>query len=164
MREDACIACCESFSPKGEDLNPVVASLLYTAASKVLEQGGVAGCDVRKALLLREQAEERLTSGLAPIGGTVACDVVLCCTETTSEADLAVQSLLGQRDAHLIIHLVDDGGGLQGVVLSFVLQIPAGNQAQFGIHALRQPVQGCFVTAAPGFQQRGDFCRGCVDG
>ena len=111
MREDACIACCESFSPKGEDLNPVVASLLYTAASKVLEQGGVAGCDVRKALLLREQAEERLTSGLAPIGGTVACDVVLCCTETTSEADLAVQSLLGQRDAHLIIHLVDDGGG-----------------------------------------------------
>jgi hypothetical protein len=29
---------------------------------------------------------------------------------------------------------------------------------------LRQPVQGCFVTAAPGFQQTGDFCGACVDG
>ena len=62
------------------------------------------------------------------------------------------------------VDLVDDCGGLQGVALAFVLHIPAGDQAQFGIHVLRQPVQGRFVTAAPGFQQSGDFCRACVDG
>jgi hypothetical protein len=48
---------------------------------------------------------------------------------------------------------VDDCGGLQGVSLAFVLHIPAGDPAQFAIDVLRQPVQGCFVTAAPGFQQ-----------
>jgi hypothetical protein len=59
---------------------------------------------------------------------------------------------------------MDDCGGLEGVALAFVLHIPAGHQAQFGIHVLRQPAQGCFVTVAPGFQQIRDFSRGFADG
>ena len=35
----------------------------------------------------------------------------------------------------------------------FVLHVPAGHEAQFGIDVLRQPAQGGFVTAAPGFQR-----------
>ena len=38
-RRETCEACCCSVQP-GENLNPVVASLIYTAAGKILEAGG----------------------------------------------------------------------------------------------------------------------------
>ena len=62
------------------------------------------------------------------------------------------------------VDLVDQCGGLEGVALAFVLHVPASHEAQFGIDLLRQPLQGSFVAAAPGFQQIRDFRRGCVDG
>ena len=62
------------------------------------------------------------------------------------------------------VDLMDQCGGLEGVALAFILHIPAGHEAQFRIDLLRQPLQGSFVAAAPGFQQTRDFSRGCVDG
>ena len=61
------------------------------------------------------------------------------------------------------VDLMDQCGGLEGVALAFILHVPVGHVAEFGINVLRQLAQGCFVTAAPGFQQIGDFCRTCVD-
>jgi hypothetical protein len=42
-------------------------------------------------------------------------------------------------------------GGLKGVALNFVFHVAAGHASQFRIDVLRQPAQGCLVTAAPGF-------------
>ena len=57
---DTCLACCASFEPSPEALNPVVASHLFLLADRVIRQGGVAGCDVEKAGRLREEAESQL--------------------------------------------------------------------------------------------------------
>jgi len=111
VRRDACVCCCDAFPPRRENLNPVTASLLYKVASQVLELGGVPGCDALKAAALREHAEEKLVARLAPLAGTVACDVVLCCEESSPAVELAIQSVQNQRGAHIFIHLVDDGGG-----------------------------------------------------
>ncbi len=59
---------------------------------------------------------------------------------------------------------MDQGGGLEAVALRFIFHVPASHQEQFGIGVLRQPDQGDFVTAAPGFQQKCDFVRTRVDG
>ena len=59
---------------------------------------------------------------------------------------------------------MDQGGGLEAIALGFIFHVPAGHQAQFRIDVLRQPDQGGFVTAAPGFQQKCDFVRTRVDG
>jgi glycosyltransferase involved in cell wall biosynthesis len=56
----ACEACCRSMQA-GEDLNPVVASLVYTAAGKILDSGGTPGCDRNKA----EQLRSRVIAHLA---------------------------------------------------------------------------------------------------
>jgi len=49
VRRDACLACCRSFPPTAEEINPVVASLLYRLSSRIESQGGVDGCDRGKA-------------------------------------------------------------------------------------------------------------------
>ncbi len=49
---ETCEACCRSVQP-GENLNPVIASLVYTAAGKILESGGLPGCDRTRAEQLR---------------------------------------------------------------------------------------------------------------
>src|SRR5947209_6592687 len=53
---DACEACCRSFPPSAEELNPVVASLLYDLSARIADGGGVAGCDRRRAGELSELA------------------------------------------------------------------------------------------------------------
>jgi hypothetical protein len=55
-------------------------------------------------------------------------------------------------------------GGLERVALGFVFHVAAGHETQLGINVLRQTAQGCFVTAAPGFQQVRDLSGACVDG
>jgi hypothetical protein len=62
------------------------------------------------------------------------------------------------------IELMRQRGGLEGVALLFVLQVPAGHQAQFGIDVLRQVAKRRLVSATPAFQSTGDFCRTSVDG
>ena len=59
---DACEACCRSFPPSAEDPNPVVASLLYDLTSRIARQGGVAGCDHRRAEELSRWALDNIPS------------------------------------------------------------------------------------------------------
>jgi glycosyltransferase involved in cell wall biosynthesis len=54
-----CEACCRSLQP-GEELNPVVASLVYQAASAIVRAGGVPGCDRDGASALRERIVNHL--------------------------------------------------------------------------------------------------------
>jgi hypothetical protein len=49
VSDDACAACCRSFPPSPRKLNPVVASLVHTAATRILESGGMVGCSVEQA-------------------------------------------------------------------------------------------------------------------
>ncbi len=116
VRRDACESCCDHFPPTPEHLNPVVASLLYGVASRVIAVGGMSGCDVSKAAELQAIAERNLSWRRVPPPGAVACDVILCCAESSSHVDQAVDSALSQRNAQTFLHLVDDGGGGSEVV------------------------------------------------
>jgi hypothetical protein len=60
VRRDACEACCASPLPSPTDMNPVIASLLYTLADQVLERGGVPGCPTARAEDLQAWAELHL--------------------------------------------------------------------------------------------------------
>jgi hypothetical protein len=60
VERGACEACCESFEPTAEDLNPVVAALLYQISDGIVERGGVVGCTSGQARELRYFAEESL--------------------------------------------------------------------------------------------------------
>jgi glycosyltransferase involved in cell wall biosynthesis len=116
VRKSVCESCCATFPPTSDELNPVLASFVYKVASVVVELGGVPGCDVTEATILRNRAEARLTSHLAPQAGTVSCDVVLCCNESGTDVDRAIESVLNQKGVHIFLHLVDDGGGAAEVV------------------------------------------------
>lgn len=56
----ACEACCESFEPTTEDINPTIASLLYQITDDIQQRGGVAGCTANQARQLRCFAEKCL--------------------------------------------------------------------------------------------------------
>ncbi|MCU0870915.1 MAG: hypothetical protein MUE50_01080 [Pirellulaceae bacterium] len=60
VEERVCTACCESFPPTVDQLNPVVASLVFRAASQVLRVGGLPACDVQRAAALRSRVEAEL--------------------------------------------------------------------------------------------------------
>src|SRR4051794_30108288 len=60
VRRDACEACCHAFPPTLVRANPVVASLIYEAASAVLRAGGVAGCDESRAAAARDSVVDQL--------------------------------------------------------------------------------------------------------
>ncbi len=60
VSRDACQACCESFDPTTVDLNPIVASCLYSLCEKVADAGGVDGLDEHRALELVQWAEKSL--------------------------------------------------------------------------------------------------------
>lgn len=56
VQPDACRACCHWFRPSPTHLNPAVASLLYGLSSRIAGQGGVPGCERRRAVNLIELA------------------------------------------------------------------------------------------------------------
>ena len=56
----ACEACCLSFQPTREDLNPVVASSLFNLTEQVMANGGVEGCSLEHATELNRWAERSL--------------------------------------------------------------------------------------------------------
>jgi hypothetical protein len=60
VARDACECCCRSFPASLQAINPVVASLLYDRADRIIAAEGVAGCDRAKAERLRAWAEEHL--------------------------------------------------------------------------------------------------------
>src|SRR5690606_17256829 len=47
------------------------------------------------------------------------CDVILCCDDSMPSTIRAIESLLGQRDSIVILHLVDDGGDGRQTVARF---------------------------------------------
>lgn len=57
---DACLACCGSFAPSAERINPVIASLVHRGATDVIAVGGKPGCSLEQALALRSFATEHL--------------------------------------------------------------------------------------------------------
>src|SRR5580704_13482497 len=54
VSHDVCEACCRCLKP-GEELNPVVASLVYNATATIVRAGGMPGCDRGRALSLQER-------------------------------------------------------------------------------------------------------------
>jgi hypothetical protein len=57
---EVCEACCRSFPPSLQNLNPVVGSLLHTAAARIRSAGGIAGCPVEEAERIERLAENSL--------------------------------------------------------------------------------------------------------
>jgi hypothetical protein len=60
VRRDACEACCKSADPSLLTINSTVASLLFRLADRIVDRGGVVGCDAQSAMHLRAFAEEYL--------------------------------------------------------------------------------------------------------
>ncbi|QEF97608.1 hypothetical protein Mal15_16490 [Stieleria maiorica] len=56
----ACRACCGSYPPSQRDLNPIVASLLFALTEQVIDENGVAGCNLESAKKLNRWAERSL--------------------------------------------------------------------------------------------------------
>ncbi|HEV3343304.1 MAG TPA: glycosyltransferase [Pirellulales bacterium] len=59
VKRDACEACCRSLAP-AEVVNPVVASLVFQVAGQIERAGGVPGCTVQQASLVRQGAADHL--------------------------------------------------------------------------------------------------------
>jgi len=57
---DVCQACCNSADPSLLTINSTIASLLFRLADRIVDQGGVAGCDAESAAHLRAFAEDYL--------------------------------------------------------------------------------------------------------
>lgn len=57
---DACVACRQNFPPTIDDPNPIVASLMLSAAMRVESVGGLPGCDLEDASALRQRAQNHL--------------------------------------------------------------------------------------------------------
>jgi hypothetical protein len=62
VQRDVCEACCRSFPPSAEAMNPVVASMVYERSSQIARQGGVPGCDLGRAEELLRRAQRDIPS------------------------------------------------------------------------------------------------------
>jgi len=60
VARDACEACAETFLPSFDDINPVVASLLFNLTEQITSAGGTAGCDANKARRLNAVATDSI--------------------------------------------------------------------------------------------------------
>ncbi len=79
VASDACRACCSWFPPSPRDLNPVIGSLLYNISTRIVDQGGVPGCDAHCAAGLNELAMQNIP---------VEDDCVAVSTETNCQGNL----------------------------------------------------------------------------
>lgn len=131
---DACNVCCRCAPPTPDQINPVIASFLFRLASTVIAAGGLPDCTVEEALELKSRAFSQLkwsagsnpldkprTLSVAPdaytrTGRTYACDVVLCCSDSSPETERALRSVLNQKNALTLVHLVDQGGGGRALI------------------------------------------------
>jgi hypothetical protein len=80
VRRDACEACCTSFPPSPIDINPVIASVLYNLTDRIIERGGVSGCETDRAAGLQDWAAVSLeldtppeSSAIVPARATGPC-------------------------------------------------------------------------------------------
>jgi glycosyltransferase involved in cell wall biosynthesis len=139
VRRDACEACASSFQPSPEEINPVIASLLFRLSTGIIAQGGILGCHKRKAARLRAFAEASVAGCLVEHPGGVRCDVVVCCPDSSALTDRAVRSALEQDGANVSVHLVDDGGAAAEILARY------GNHRNVVLHRNSTP-QGTFAT------------------
>lgn len=72
VARDACEACVETFLPSVNDVNPVVASLLFNLSDQISVAGGVEGCDAEKAQSLNSWATENIPTLLPNEDDSVA--------------------------------------------------------------------------------------------
>jgi hypothetical protein len=80
VSEEACAACCRSFPPSPRQLNPVVASLLFAAASRIVEGDESETRSKAHARTVRDLAERSLnTSHSAELTLTPAREQASCC-------------------------------------------------------------------------------------
>jgi hypothetical protein len=133
VRPDACTACCASFAPSAQEPNPIVASLLFSLAGQILEQGGVAGCPVDKAAFLQAWSRPHLDAADDHViwvtkslsrrfpARTGVADVILYCADASHETARAAESILRQEQAVAILHLVAPEGA-NGILQHFVDQ------------------------------------------
>jgi GT2 family glycosyltransferase len=154
VRRDACEACCETFAPTANAINPVVASLLYDLANRVVDLGGVGRCTIERALEIQEWAEHQLETDepgesdfvLVPnrtpnayCDRSLSCDVIVCCTDTSELTHRAVRSVLAQQHVAVHVHLIDDGGGAGELVARY------GRERNVSIYRNSRP-RGLFAT------------------
>jgi hypothetical protein len=121
VQVDACKACSTSFQPSVQEINPVVASLLYNLTSQVVARGGTAGCNRRRARRLQAWAEECVARTVAGPPGGVRCDIVMCCADSSELTDRAIRSALDQEGANIVLHLVQNGGQAAELVARYEL-------------------------------------------
>lgn len=60
VTEEMCAACCGELPPSPIDINSVVASLIYELTGRIIELGGVRGCDVKLAKEIKRFAYNNL--------------------------------------------------------------------------------------------------------
>jgi hypothetical protein len=60
VARDACEFCCHSPLPSSQEINPVLASLLYGLTEQILAREGVPGCEPSKAVAVQQWAEGQL--------------------------------------------------------------------------------------------------------
>ena len=126
---DACVVCCQADPSTPEKINPVIASFLFQIGTAVIEAEGLPDCTVEEAIELKAWAFSHLkwapgskamgrplTCYASPSqyvrrGRTYACDVVLCCSDSSPQTEHALRSVLDQKSAVTLVHLVDNGGG-----------------------------------------------------
>ncbi len=70
IRREVCAACCESSNPSRSSVNPPIATSLYQLARRIVDRGGVAGCDPTSAAHVRRFAESQLEFRLPGEGAT----------------------------------------------------------------------------------------------
>lgn len=59
----------------------------------------------------------------------------------------------------LHVGLVDEGGGLEGVIAGFAGHLAAGDEAHFVVDEGEEAVEGGGIAEAPGVEKFGDFVR-----
>ena len=77
------------------------------------------GLSADKAARLVVQAESYLANCHVEPATLLSCDVLVCCDESTDQAERAILSVLAQEGVVTIVHLVDDGGGGAALVRRF---------------------------------------------
>jgi len=139
VKREACEACRASEPPTPKALNPVVASLLYQLCDGVFRQGGAPGISADQAARLLVEAESYLADCHVEPATLRSCDVLVCCDESTDQAERAILSVLAQKGVVTIVHLVDDGRGGAALVRRFT--------GRWNVVTHRNPVRrGPFAT------------------